>query len=184
MLAKCSGTLVKSARFEACGVCAIIPLTRQFTVEYSALFDCVLPALQRLRLPMPLGGTSNHFPRAVLAELHGWDPYNVTEDADLGIRIARLGYRVAVLSSTTWEEAPADVYALAAPTDALAEGLDADVSSAHPAAIWFVARPRFFPHAGVPPLSRRPHCFGAGASAILWRSARRLYPRRPAGRVW
>jgi glycosyltransferase XagB len=58
-------------------------------------------------LPMPLGGTSNHFPRAVLEELQGWDPYNVTEDADLGIRIARRGYDVATISSTTWEEAPA-----------------------------------------------------------------------------
>ena len=82
-------------------------LTRQFTVEYSALFDSVLPTLQRLRMPMPLGGTSNHFPRRVLAELRGWDPYNVTEDADLGIRIARLGHRVTMISSTTWEEAPA-----------------------------------------------------------------------------
>jgi glycosyltransferase XagB len=82
-------------------------LTRQFTVEYTALFDSVLPALQWMRLPMPLGGTSNHFPRRVLEELHGWDPYNVTEDADLGIRIARLGYDVAAIPSTTWEEAPA-----------------------------------------------------------------------------
>jgi glycosyltransferase XagB len=81
-------------------------LTRQFTVEYTALFDSVLPALQWMRLPMPLGGTSNHFPRARLMELQGWDPYNVTEDADLGIRIARLGYDVAAISSTTWEEAP------------------------------------------------------------------------------
>jgi glycosyltransferase XagB len=81
-------------------------LTRQFTVEYSALFDCVLPALQWMRLPMPLGGTSNHFPRRILEELNGWDPYNVTEDADLGIRIARLGYDVAAIPSTTWEEAP------------------------------------------------------------------------------
>ena len=84
-------------------------LTRQFTVEYSALFDAVLPALQRLRLPIPLGGTSNHFRRALLEEMHGWDPYNVTEDADLGIRIARLGHRTTVISSTTWEEAPASL---------------------------------------------------------------------------
>ena len=82
-------------------------LTRQFTVEYSSLFDAVLPALQRLGLPMPLGGTSNHFPRALLEEMHGWDPYNVTEDADLGIRIARLRRRIAMIPSTTWEEAPA-----------------------------------------------------------------------------
>lgn len=81
-------------------------LTRQFTVEYTVLFDCILPALERLQLPVPLGGTSNHFPRAVLEAVGGWDPYNVTEDADLGIRLARQGWRVAVLRSTTWEEAP------------------------------------------------------------------------------
>jgi glycosyltransferase XagB len=81
-------------------------LTRQFTIEYSALFDAILPALERLRLPVPLGGTSNHFPRATLIAVGAWDPYNVTEDADLGIRLARHGYRTGVLGSTTWEEAP------------------------------------------------------------------------------
>jgi cellulose synthase/poly-beta-1,6-N-acetylglucosamine synthase-like glycosyltransferase len=81
-------------------------LTRQFTIEYTALFDCILPTLERLGLPVPLGGTSNHFPRRVLEKAGGWDPYNVTEDADLGIRLARLGLKVEVLPSTTWEEAP------------------------------------------------------------------------------
>jgi glycosyltransferase involved in cell wall biosynthesis len=80
--------------------------TRQFAIEYSVLFDAILPALESLRLPVPLGGTSNHFPRALLVEIGGWDPYNVTEDADLGVRIARLGYQTGVLASTTWEEAP------------------------------------------------------------------------------
>jgi cellulose synthase/poly-beta-1,6-N-acetylglucosamine synthase-like glycosyltransferase len=82
-------------------------LTRQFTIEYTALFDCLLPALERLGLPVPLGGTSNHFPRPVLEEVGGWDAYNVTEDADLGIRLARAGFEIRVLESTTWEEAPA-----------------------------------------------------------------------------
>lgn len=81
-------------------------LARQFSLEYSALFDGLLRALQHARLPVPLGGTSNHFPRALLQSIGGWDAYNVTEDADLGIRLARLGYRVEVLNSTTWEEAP------------------------------------------------------------------------------
>lgn len=81
-------------------------LTRQFAIEYTALFDAILPAYVQLRIPVPLGGTSNHFPRAVLEEVGGWDPYNVTEDADLGVRLARFGYRVEVLRSTTWEEAP------------------------------------------------------------------------------
>lgn len=81
-------------------------LTGQFALEYTALFDGLLPALARLRLPIPLGGTSNHFPRAALTAVGGWDPYNVTEDADLGIRLARAGYTVEVVNSTTWEEAP------------------------------------------------------------------------------
>ena len=81
-------------------------LTRQFAIEYSALFDALLPALERWNLPIPLGGTSNHFQRAILEGAGGWDPYNVTEDADLGIRLARLGWRVRVDTSTTWEEAP------------------------------------------------------------------------------
>lgn len=81
-------------------------LARQFTIEYSALFDLILPALERYRLPVPLGGTSNHFRRAVLQRVLAWDPYNVTEDADLGIRLARYGYSVGTIDSTTWEEAP------------------------------------------------------------------------------
>lgn len=82
-------------------------LTRQFAIEYTVLFDCLLPTLDRLGLPVPLGGTSNHFSRDVLEEVGGWDPFNVTEDADLGIRLARNGWTVKVLPSTTWEEAPA-----------------------------------------------------------------------------
>ena len=81
-------------------------LTRQFTIEYTALFDCILPTLERFELPVPLGGTSNHFRRDVLDAVGGWDPYNVTEDADLGIRLARAGWHVGILGSTTWEEAP------------------------------------------------------------------------------
>lgn len=81
-------------------------LTRQFTLEYSALFDGLLPLLDRLKLPIPLGGTSNHFRVAALKWLLAWDPFNVTEDADLGTRLARSGYRCTVIDSTTYEEAP------------------------------------------------------------------------------
>jgi cellulose synthase/poly-beta-1,6-N-acetylglucosamine synthase-like glycosyltransferase len=83
-------------------------LTRMFTLEYSFWFDYVLPGLDRLRLPIPLGGTSNHFRTGALKELGGWDPFNVTEDADLGIRAAAQGYRVGVVNSTTFEEANND----------------------------------------------------------------------------
>ena len=81
-------------------------LARQFTIEYSALFDLILPFLERFGLPVPLGGTSNHFRREALQRSLAWDPYNVTEDADLGIRLARFGMRVGTIGSTTWEEAP------------------------------------------------------------------------------
>lgn len=81
-------------------------LARQFTLEYMALFDGLLPALDWLRLPIPLGGTSTHFPVEVIRRAGGWDPHNVTEDADLGIRLARLGYTCRTIPSRTYEEAP------------------------------------------------------------------------------
>ena len=80
-------------------------LTRMFTTEYSFWFDYMLPGLEHLGLPIPLGGTSNHFRTSALRDLGGWDPFNVTEDADLGIRAAALGWQVGVLNSTTFEEA-------------------------------------------------------------------------------
>lgn len=80
-------------------------LTRMFTLEYSYWFDYMLAGLDLGDLPIPLGGTSNHFRTEALIELGGWDPYNVTEDADLGIRASALGYRIGVINSTTMEEA-------------------------------------------------------------------------------
>ena len=80
-------------------------LTRLFTAEYCGLFDVLLPALAHWRLPLPLGGTSNHFRIDVLREVGAWDPYNVTEDADLGMRLARHGYEATVIASSTYEEA-------------------------------------------------------------------------------
>jgi cellulose synthase/poly-beta-1,6-N-acetylglucosamine synthase-like glycosyltransferase len=76
-----------------------------FALDYSLWFDLMLPGLDRAQIPMPLGGTSNHFRTKALRAAHGWDPFNVTEDADLGIRLARLGLRVRTLDSTTFEEA-------------------------------------------------------------------------------
>ncbi len=84
-------------------------LTRMFTLEYNYWFDYMLPGLEAAGLPIPLGGTSNHFRTSALNELGGWDPFNVTEDADLGIRASALGYRVGVVNSTTMEEANTSV---------------------------------------------------------------------------
>jgi cellulose synthase/poly-beta-1,6-N-acetylglucosamine synthase-like glycosyltransferase len=81
-------------------------LARMFTIEYAGNFEVLLPALASWDLPLPLGGTSNHFPRAVLEQVGAWDPFNVTEDADLGVRLARFGYRTATILSRTHEEAP------------------------------------------------------------------------------
>lgn len=83
-------------------------ITRWFAVEYRAWFTQFLPSLSKVDAPIPLGGTSNHFRRDLLVQLGAWDPYNVTEDADLGIRLRRQGYRVAVLDSVTYEEANTD----------------------------------------------------------------------------
>ncbi|MEI2716187.1 MAG: glycosyltransferase [Candidatus Nanopelagicales bacterium] len=85
-------------------------LTRMFSLEYSAWFDAMLPGLDATRFPIPLGGTSNHFVTEGLRRVGAWDPYNVTEDADLGLRAEALGYRVSVIhDSGTWEEACSSV---------------------------------------------------------------------------
>lgn len=80
-------------------------LTRLFTLEYSLWFDLVLTGLHSIGAPIPLGGTSNHFKRDSLRLLQGWDPFNVTEDCDLGIRLFKNGYKTQVLNSITLEEA-------------------------------------------------------------------------------
>jgi cellulose synthase/poly-beta-1,6-N-acetylglucosamine synthase-like glycosyltransferase len=82
-------------------------LARLFTAEYAGQFDVFLNGFAAMRLPLPLGGSSNHFRTATLRAVGGWDAYNVTEDADLGMRLARFGHRADLINSTTYEEAPA-----------------------------------------------------------------------------
>ncbi len=85
-------------------------LTRFFSTEYALWFDLLLPGLDASGSPIPLGGTSNHFNREALVELGAWDPFNVTEDADLGLRLHKAGYKTVVLNSTTLEEANSQLH--------------------------------------------------------------------------
>ena len=85
-------------------------LTKLFTIEYSTTFDLFLPGLQRMKAPVPLGGTSNHFRTKVLHEISGWDPFNVTEDCDLGVKIYKSGHVTGMINSTTWEEANSHIW--------------------------------------------------------------------------
>jgi len=80
-------------------------LARCFTIEYAIWFRVILHGIEKLGLPVPLGGTTVFFRRDALENLGAWDAHNVTEDADLGFRLARLGYRCAFLATTTFEEA-------------------------------------------------------------------------------
>jgi cellulose synthase/poly-beta-1,6-N-acetylglucosamine synthase-like glycosyltransferase len=82
-------------------------LTKLFAIEYAILFDVLHQGTAAMGLPLALGGSSNHFRTDVLREVGGWDAWNVTEDADLGMRLARFGYQVSTLDSCTYEEAPA-----------------------------------------------------------------------------
>lgn len=82
-------------------------LSRMFAAEYAGQFDVFLPGFSAMRLPLPLGGSSNHFRTQALRQAGAWDAYNVTEDADLGLRLARFGFRSVMIGSTTFEEAPA-----------------------------------------------------------------------------
>ena len=80
-------------------------LSALFTVDYTTWFDGYIRGLSYFNLPIPLGGTSNHFRTSILKKVGGYDKYNVTEDADLGITLNEMGYRTEILDSTTWEEA-------------------------------------------------------------------------------
>jgi cellulose synthase/poly-beta-1,6-N-acetylglucosamine synthase-like glycosyltransferase len=84
-------------------------LTALFAFEYSALFRGLLPFLSRYNLFIPLGGTSNHFRVKTLRDIGGWDPFNVTEDADLGLRLHRYGYQTKTISLATKEDAPEEL---------------------------------------------------------------------------
>ncbi len=85
-------------------------LTRFFTAEYSLWFETMLTGLQSINTTIPLGGTSNHFRTRDLVALRGWDPFNVTEDCDLGIRLFKQGYRTAIIDSVTLEEANSNLW--------------------------------------------------------------------------
>ncbi len=84
-------------------------VSRMFAAEYAGHFGVLLPAIARVGLPLPLGGTSNHFRVDLLRQAGGWDAFNVTEDADLGIRFGRLGHRIAAFDSYTSEESTTTV---------------------------------------------------------------------------
>ncbi|WP_016917452.1 glycosyltransferase family 2 protein [Rickettsia honei] len=83
-----------------------ILFSKMFNIEYSLCFEYILKGLSLLKLPTPLGGTSNHFKTDILNKLGGWDSYSVTEDAELGIRIYSQNYKVAIRDSYTLEEDP------------------------------------------------------------------------------
>ena len=84
-------------------------LSAMFAIEYVTLFSGILPVLAKWNVPIPLGGTSNHFKTQILKNIGGWDPYNVTEDADLGVRLFREGYRCSTITLPTYEEAPPEL---------------------------------------------------------------------------
>lgn len=84
-------------------------LSRLFTVEYAAWFRVLLPGVQKMGLVMPLGGTTVFLRRNVLEAVGAWDAHNVTEDAELGLRLARSGYLTEIVETTTFEEANAAV---------------------------------------------------------------------------
>ncbi len=83
-------------------------LARCFTIEYAIWFRVLLRGVQRLGVPIPLGGTTVFFRRTALEAVGAWDAHNVTEDADLGMRLARFGYRTEMVATTTMEEANCD----------------------------------------------------------------------------
>lgn len=85
-------------------------IAAQWALEYDIQFGLLVPALSQMECPIPLGGTSNHFRRDALLASGGWDAWNVTEDADLGLRLARFGYKIGTIDLPTYEEAPEGLF--------------------------------------------------------------------------
>jgi glycosyltransferase XagB len=106
-------------------------LARMFTAGYAGQFDAFLPGLAALGLPLPLGGSSNHFRTAALRKVGGWDPFNVTEDADLGIRLHRLGYHSAAIAAATYGGGAGAVSFVVETARSLVQRLDADLARAY-----------------------------------------------------
>jgi cellulose synthase/poly-beta-1,6-N-acetylglucosamine synthase-like glycosyltransferase len=121
-------------------------LTRAFALEYALWFDYMLPGLQRMGAPLPLGGTSNHFKTEALIRAGAWDPFNVTEDADLGLRFMRQGGAVATLDSTTLEEATCTTSAWVRQRSRWIKGYMQTwlVQMRDPARLWRAAGPKGF----------------------------------------
>jgi cellulose synthase/poly-beta-1,6-N-acetylglucosamine synthase-like glycosyltransferase len=121
-------------------------LTRWFTTEYSMWFDLFLPGLDASGAPIPLGGTSNHFRTERLRELGAWDPHNVTEDADLGMRLYKAGSKTAVIDSTTYEEANSELYNWIRQRSRWVKGYIQTylVHMRHPVRLWRSVGPRAF----------------------------------------
>ena len=81
-------------------------LSKMMSLEYYMQYDYIFPAMVKKIFPVPLGGSSNHFKTSVLRKLKGWDAYNVTEDAEIGYRLAKEGYKIGMINSYTIEESP------------------------------------------------------------------------------
>ncbi len=114
-LRECVAVFAQASPRLACLQAILVPanekknwLIRQFEIEYATLFGKIMPALAGIGLPLALGGTSNHFRVAALRRVGGWDAFNVTEDADIGIRLAREGWSTGMIASHTFEEGCAD----------------------------------------------------------------------------
>lgn len=84
-------------------------ISSQWALEYAVQFGLLMPSLSLYRMPILIGGTSNHFKTTALQALGGWDAWNVTEDADLGMRIARAGLSCGTISVPTHEDPPANL---------------------------------------------------------------------------
>ncbi len=121
-------------------------LTALFALDYAGLFECINPGHAALGMPVPLGGTSNHFRVDILRGVGGWDAWNVTEDADLGLRLARCGFRVETFGSRTYEEAPHSLRAFLHQRVRWLKGWmqTAYVHARHPRALWNNLGPRGF----------------------------------------
>ena len=101
-------------------------VTKLFNAEFSFYYDLFLPGLQKLGIPLPLSGHSSLYRTEVIREIGAWDPYNVTEDAELGMRLYRRGYKTEILRTRSLEEATNSASTWVRPAHPLDQGLYPD----------------------------------------------------------
>ncbi len=81
-------------------------ITSFFASEFWDWYDKRMVNLHKRGIPFGLGGNSFFLATETLKEVGGWDPFNVTEDAELTVRLIKNNVDIKLMNSITHEACP------------------------------------------------------------------------------